>query len=52
VAVWTDGDGGEHTGDRLTVRPTTPGVLTVGLRATSADGIEHRERRTFTVTRP
>ena len=46
VWVW---DEREHTGDRLTLQPTSSGVLLVELRATDGDGDVHRAHHTVTV---
>ena len=47
--VWIDWDGREHTGDRLTLQPKSPGVLHVELQATDGDGETHHALHTVTV---
>jgi hypothetical protein len=47
--VWVDWNDEEHTGDRFSMRPTAPGVLTVELEAAGADGEVHRARHVITV---
>jgi hypothetical protein len=47
--VWVDWNDQEHPGDRFSLRPTTPGVLEVGLEAVGPDGEVHRARHVITV---